>query len=63
MQRESEVKKQRLHQERLWREQLDMLEKSRDVELGRPVDLGPAHMLALGAPQDTGYHKFFILID
>ncbi|XP_028398355.1 fibrous sheath-interacting protein 1-like isoform X2 [Dendronephthya gigantea] len=51
--REREVKRQRLDQERLWREQLDVLEKNRDAELGRPVDLGPAHMLALGAPQDT----------
>ncbi|CAB3996688.1 Hypothetical predicted protein, partial [Paramuricea clavata] len=51
--REKEVKKQRRDQERMWRDHLDMLEKSRDAELGKPVDLGPAHMLALGAPNET----------
>ena len=48
------MKKQRRDQERMWRDHLDMLEKSRDAELGKPVDLGPAHMLALGAPNETG---------
>ena len=48
------MKKQRRDQERMWREHLEMLEKNRDAELGKPVDLGPAHMLALGAPNETG---------
>ena len=31
-----------------------MLEKNRDADLGKLADLGPAHMLALGAPNETG---------
>jgi hypothetical protein len=38
----------------MWREQLDVLEKTRHADLGKPVDLGPAHMLALGAANETG---------
>lgn len=50
---EKEVKKQRREQERIWREQIENLERTRHAELGKQVDLGPAHMLALGAAEDT----------
>lgn len=51
--KEKEVKRQRLEQERMWREHIESLERTRDVQLGKQVDLGPAHVLALGAPEDT----------
>lgn len=48
------MKQQRREQERIWREQIENLERTRHAELGKQVDLGPAHMLALGAAEDTG---------
>ena len=46
----------------MWRAHIENLEQNRDAELGKPVDLGPAHMLALGAPDDTGTIITYIVL-
>lgn len=46
----------------MWREHIESLERTRDVQLGKQVDLGPAHVLALGAPEDTGQCMVLFMI-
>ena len=66
VQKEREVKIHCRQLEKMWQEKLKQLELEREEEgQGKPVELGPTHLLALGAPDggpdDTGV--YIIVID
>ena len=53
IQKEKEVKTKRHFLEKMWREQTQQLEEMREREGHGKMELGVAHLLALGAPDDN----------